>query len=69
MCQVGATPGVTKSSQEIHLDKNIKLLDCPGIVFSRSGGTSADEADVVLRNCVKVELVADPIAPGRYLLL
>ncbi|TPX30508.1 hypothetical protein SmJEL517_g05944 [Synchytrium microbalum] len=62
VCQVGSTPGVTKSSQEIHLDKNIKLLDCPGIVFSRQM-SDADAADVVLRNCVKVELVADPIAP------
>ncbi|TPX44550.1 hypothetical protein SeMB42_g04285 [Synchytrium endobioticum] len=63
VCQVGPTPGVTKSSQEIHLDKNIKLLDCPGIVFSKSDGSAAEEADVVLRNCVKVNLVTDPIAP------
>src|SRR6266498_3734083 len=28
VCGVGATPGLTKSAQEIHLDKNIKLLDC-----------------------------------------
>src|SRR2546426_491379 len=27
---VGATPGFTKVVQEIQLDKNVKLLDCPG---------------------------------------
>ncbi|KAJ3033340.1 Guanine nucleotide-binding protein-like 3 [Rhizophlyctis rosea] len=62
VCNVGSTPGVTKVAQHIQLDKNIKLLDCPGIVFSRST-KDGDEAEVLLRNCVKVELVEDPIAP------
>ncbi|RKO88892.1 P-loop containing nucleoside triphosphate hydrolase protein, partial [Blyttiomyces helicus] len=62
VCNVGAAPGVTKVSQTIQLDKNIKLLDCPGIVFSRSS-REGDEAEVLLRNCVKVELLDDPIAP------
>ncbi|KAL1265790.1 hypothetical protein QQF64_003817 [Cirrhinus molitorella] len=31
-CNVGATPGVTKCLQEVHLDKHIKLLDCPAIL-------------------------------------
>ncbi|KAJ3194915.1 Guanine nucleotide-binding protein-like 3 [Irineochytrium annulatum] len=61
-CNVGSTPGVTKVTQEIHLDKNIKLLDCPGIVFSKSE-SGRDNAEVLLRNCVKVELMEDPIAP------
>ncbi|KAL2918845.1 nuclear GTP-binding protein nug1 [Polyrhizophydium stewartii] len=62
VCNVGATPGVTKVSQTIHLDKNIKLLDCPGIVFSRST-SDEDAAQVLLRNCVKVELLEDPSGP------
>ncbi|KAJ1548775.1 Guanine nucleotide-binding protein-like 3 [Cladochytrium tenue] len=61
-CNVGSTPGVTKVTQEIHLDKNIKLLDCPGIVFSKSSNPE-EAANVVLRNCIKVELIEDPIAP------
>ncbi|KAI9335172.1 P-loop containing nucleoside triphosphate hydrolase protein [Zopfochytrium polystomum] len=61
-CNVGSTPGVTKVSQEIHLDKNIKLLDCPGIVFGKSTDPT-EAASVVLRNCIKVELIEDPIAP------
>jgi len=50
-CNVGATPGVTKTTQEIHLDSNIKLIDCPGIVFA-SGKSQADV--LLLRNCLKV---------------
>lgn len=61
VCKVGAAPGVTTSSQEIHLDRNIKLLDCPGIVFSASNAT--DDGDLFLRNCLKVEQIEDPITP------
>lgn len=38
--KVGATPGVTKSAQEIHLDKRVKLLDTPGIVFPKVNDVS-----------------------------
>ncbi|KAJ3391384.1 Guanine nucleotide-binding protein-like 3 [Entophlyctis sp. JEL0112] len=69
-CNVGATPGVTKIAQQIHLDKNIKLLDCPGIVFSKGnpGDDPAAQAEVLLRNCVKAELVDDPITPVEVIL-
>ena len=67
VCGVGSTPGVTKVAQTIHLDKNINLLDCPGIVFSKSSNES-DSAQVLLRNCVKVELLTDPISPVEVIL-
>ena len=44
---VGATPGVTKVKQEIHLDKHIRLLDCPGIVFAAKDTTDTDRKSVV----------------------
>ncbi|KAG0263930.1 Guanine nucleotide-binding protein-like 3 [Mortierella polycephala] len=62
VCGVGSTPGFTKVAQEINLDKNIKLLDCPGIVFSK-GENGESPAELLLRNCVKVELLEDPISP------
>ena len=65
VCGVGATPGLTKSTQEVTLDKNIKLIDCPGIVFSKTVDEK-EAAQVMLRNCVKVELLEDPIPPGKY---
>ena len=37
-------------------------MDCPGIVFARAR-TPEEETDVLLRNCVKVEKIADPLVP------
>jgi nuclear GTP-binding protein len=65
VCGVGSTPGFTKVAQQITLDKNIKLLDCPGIVFAAQGHNGESDAEVLLRNCVKVELLDDPITPGK----
>ena len=41
----------------MQLDKKVKLLDCPGIVFAK------DDTDVavILRNCVKIDAVIDPL--------
>lgn len=58
---VGGTPGVTRAAQEVSLDKQVKLLDSPGIVFSGGGG-GGSAVTATLRNAVKVEKVADPVA-------
>eukprot|EP00899_Mesostigma_viride_P011753 jgi/Mesvir1/20579/Mv14820-RA.1 len=60
VANVGATPGVTKSLQEVTLDKHVRLLDCPGVVFAAEGD---DPASVALRNCVNVDKMEDPVAP------
>lgn len=59
--QVGNTPGVTKSVQEVHLDKNVTLLDSPGVVFADASADGA--AAAALRNAVKVEQLDDPLTP------
>ncbi|KAJ9530208.1 hypothetical protein QJQ45_023474 [Haematococcus lacustris] len=59
VAQVGNTPGVTKSVQEVHLDKNIKLLDSPGVVFA----DAEDAAAAALRNALKIEKLTDPVLP------
>merc|ERR1712137_781892 len=58
---VGSTPGFTKVMQEVQLDKKVKLLDCPGIVFA--SGSDKNAGDIILRNCVKIEKIEDPIPP------
>ena len=63
-CGVGSTPGFTKIAQEVHIDKHVKLIDSPGIVFT-SGNT---DSDILLRNCVKVEQLQDPITPVNIIL-
>lgn len=59
---VGATPGLTRSMQEVQLDKNVKLLDCPGVVMLKS---VQNDAFVVLRNCKRIEKLEDPVGPGK----
>lgn len=62
-CSVGAVPGVTKFMQEVFLDKYIRLLDAPGIV---PGPNS--EVGTILRNCVRVQKLADPVTPVETIL-
>ncbi|VFQ68308.1 unnamed protein product [Cuscuta campestris] len=62
---VGSTPGLTRSMQEVHLDKNVKLLDCPGVVMLRS---SENDASIALRNCKRIEKLDDPIGPVKEIL-
>ncbi|XP_074048681.1 guanine nucleotide-binding protein-like 3-like protein [Macrotis lagotis] len=63
-CHVGATPGVTRRLQEVHLDKHVTLLDSPGLVLS----APASDTALILRNCLKVEQLADPVAPVEAIL-
>ncbi|XP_010524693.1 PREDICTED: guanine nucleotide-binding protein-like NSN1 [Tarenaya hassleriana] len=62
---VGATPGLTRSLQEVQLDRNVKLLDCPGVVMLKSSG---NDASVALRNCKRIEKLDDPVSPVREIL-
>ncbi|PNW75595.1 hypothetical protein CHLRE_12g533050v5 [Chlamydomonas reinhardtii] len=64
VAQVGNTPGVTKSVQEVVLDKHIKLLDSPGVVFA----DAESDAAAALRNAIKVERLSDPISPVSEIL-
>jgi len=41
----------------------VKLLDCPGVVFSKD-----DEKFLALKNIIKVEDILDPIAPIEEIL-
>lgn len=54
VAQVGNTPGITRAVQEVVLDKHLRLLDSPGIVFADNDSSGANAAAHALRNCVKV---------------
>ncbi|KAK3150048.1 hypothetical protein QOZ80_3AG0227060 [Eleusine coracana subsp. coracana] len=62
---VGSTPGVTRSMQEVHLDKRVKLLDCPGVVMLKSSDSGVS---VALRNCKRVEKMDDLVSPVKEIL-
>ncbi|WWD16597.1 hypothetical protein CI109_101025 [Kwoniella shandongensis] len=73
-CAVAAMPGKTRIVQEVVLDKGVKILDCPGVVLEDVGRQMESEegkrkqAEIMLRNCVKAELVDDPITPVEVIL-
>lgn len=60
---VSSMPGFTKVAQEVILDKNIRLMDSPGIVFA-----DGDSAATALRNCVNVEEMEDVLTPLQAIL-
>ncbi len=60
---VGSQPGVTRVAQEVRLDSNIALIDCPGICFA---DVSSDA--LVLRNAVRVEDLVDFIKPVEMII-
>ncbi|VDN04435.1 unnamed protein product [Thelazia callipaeda] len=66
VCNVGALPGVTRQMQEIDLDKHIRLLDSPGVVLEME--SHLDKSEIALKNAVRIENIADPIAPIRAIL-
>lgn len=59
----GSVPGITRHAQEIILDKDIRLIDCPGIVFSNH-----DSNSLILRNSLKVDRISDSISPVEIIL-
>ncbi len=60
---VSSMPGFTKVAQEVILDKNIRLIDSPGIVFA-----DGDSCATALRNCVNVEEMEDIHSPIQAIL-
>ncbi|KAG0643665.1 P-loop containing nucleoside triphosphate hydrolase protein [Tuber brumale] len=70
-CPTGAEAGVTTSLREVKLDKKLKLLDSPGIVFpgsSSQGGSKDDQARLILLNAVPPKQILDPV-PAVALLI
>ncbi|KAF8876800.1 hypothetical protein CPB84DRAFT_382967 [Gymnopilus junonius] len=65
VCAVAAQPGHTKDLQSIQLERGMRILDSPGVVFDDDNyddGKGMKKSSVLLRNVVKVEDVEDPIA-------
>ncbi|KAH9840568.1 P-loop containing nucleoside triphosphate hydrolase protein [Rhodofomes roseus] len=65
VCPVAAQPGHTKELQTIQLERGLKVIDSPGVVFDEDDfddGKSKSRSNVLLRNVIKVEDIDDPIA-------
>ncbi|KRX38974.1 Guanine nucleotide-binding protein-like 3 -like protein, partial [Trichinella murrelli] len=66
ICRVGAQPGITKNIQEIALDKNITLIDSPGVILAKKA--FFDHAELALKNVVRIETVQDVFTPVEAIL-
>lgn len=66
---MAAQPGHTKDLQSIQLERGMRIVDSPGVVFDEdddnNDGKGQQKGSVLLRNVVKVEDVEDPIAVGE----
>lgn len=61
---MAAQPGHTKDLQSVQLERGMRIVDSPGVVFDDEDEKAGN---ILLRNVVKVEDVNDPIAVGRSL--
>lgn len=66
---MAAQAGHTKDLQSIQLERGMRIVDSPGVVFDEDDdvgdGKGQKKGSVLLRNVVKVEDVEDPIAVGE----
>lgn len=72
-CPTGAEAGITTCLREVNLDKKLKLLDSPGIVFPSDqdsiNSSNIDESSrFALLNAVPPKMISDPINAVKLLL-
>mmetsp|Transcript_18254 Transcript_18254/g.21093 ORF Transcript_18254/g.21093 Transcript_18254/m.21093 type:complete len:438 (+) Transcript_18254:112-1425(+) len=60
---VSPTAGFTKTLQIVHIDKKVKLIDSPGVLFQDSTHNAENSTKLILKNCVNPSAVTDPIKP------
>lgn len=63
---MAAQPGHTKELQSVQLERGLRIVDSPGVIFDDDdeGIQGQNESSVLLRNVVKPEDVDDPISIG-----
>ncbi|KAH9938822.1 P-loop containing nucleoside triphosphate hydrolase protein [Epithele typhae] len=64
VCAVAAQPGHTKELQTVQLERGLRIIDSPGVVFDEDDfddGKSKRKGNLLLRNVVKVEDIEDPV--------
>ena len=61
MCAVAAEAGHTKEMQAVQIERGVRVLDSPGVLFDDD---EQEKNNLLLRNVVKVEDIDDPIAVG-----
>ena len=58
-------PGHMKELQSIQLERGLRIVDSPGVIFDDNEGIQGQkESSVLLRNVVRPEDIDDPISAG-----
>ena len=83
VARTGATPGITHSIQEVKLDRQVRLLDSPGVILNpfaeqleavpgeateHAVGASRQAALLALRNAIPVDRLEDPVLAAEVVL-
>ncbi len=63
VCPVGAQAGITRTVQLVSLDKTIRLLDSPGIVWKKHIG----EEGLLLGNVLSTDHIEDAVAVAKVI--
>ncbi|KAH9054871.1 P-loop containing nucleoside triphosphate hydrolase protein [Lactarius vividus] len=69
VCAVAGQAGHTKELQSIQLERGLRIVDSPGVIFDDDEGIQGQkESSVLLRNVIKPEDVDDPISVVEQIL-
>lgn len=60
VCATAAEPGCTTDLQTVALERGVKIVDSPGVVFDDGAGGA------LLRNVLRVDDIADPVVVGVF---
>ncbi len=63
---MAAEAGHTKEMQSVQVERGVRVLDSPGVVFDDE---DQGASNILLRNVVKVDDIPDPIAVGGFNLM
>ncbi|KAK2464983.1 hypothetical protein APHAL10511_003059 [Amanita phalloides] len=71
VCAVAAQPGHTKDIQSVQLERGLRIVDSPGVIFDDDfdDGKSNKKSSILLSNVIRVEDVEDPITLVEEILL
>jgi nuclear GTP-binding protein len=62
-CAIAAQPGHTKELQSVQLERGLRIVASPGIIFEDDDSIQGQKkSSVLLRNVVKPEDVDDPLS-------
>jgi nuclear GTP-binding protein len=65
VCAVAAQPGHTKELQSVQLERGMRIVDSPGVIFDVDENIQGQkESSVLLRNVIRPEDIDDPISAG-----